>query len=162
MNLLGPIILQVVLIVLNAIFASSEIAIVSTSNAVIEKLASEKNRRAKMILSLTKNPSKFLSTIQVAITLSALLGSAYAADSFSAPLVDLISKTGLSLDYDTVQNVCVLLITIILSFFSIVFGELVPKRMAMKNPQKTALSVLLFLSPLCGFLQRQPTELCVF
>ncbi|MBO5312645.1 MAG: HlyC/CorC family transporter [Clostridia bacterium] len=142
MNLVGPLILQVFLIVLNAIFASSEIAIVSTNKAVIEKLAEEKNRRAKMILSLTQNPSKFLSTIQVSITLSALLGSAYAADSFSQPLVDLIMKTGINIDADAIQNLCVLLITIILSFFSIVFGELVPKRMAMKNPQKTALSVV--------------------
>lgn len=142
MDYLGPIILQIVLIMLNAIFASSEIAIISTNQGVVEKLASEKNRRAKMILSLTKNPSNFLSTIQVAITLSALLGSAYAADSFSAPLVDLIMKTGIGVEfYDSIQNVCVLLITLVLSFFSIVFGELVPKRMAMKNPQKTALAV---------------------
>lgn len=141
MNLIGPIILQIVLIVLNAIFASSEIAIISSNKASIEKLASEKNKSAKMILALTKNPSKFLSTIQVAITLSALLGSAYAADNFATPLVDAIIKTGITIDPDAIRNACVLLITLLLSFFSIVFGELVPKRMAMKNPQKTALRV---------------------
>jgi len=139
--LLGAIILQIILIILNAIFASSEIAIISANRAGIEKLASEKNRSAKMILALTKNPSKFLSTIQVAITLSALLGSAYAADSFASPLVELLINAGVGIDPDTINSLCVLLITIILSFFSIVFGELVPKRMAMKNPQKTALRV---------------------
>ncbi|MBQ8146861.1 MAG: HlyC/CorC family transporter [Clostridia bacterium] len=141
MNLIGPIILQIVLIILNAIFASSEIAVISSGRAGIEKLASENNRRAKMILSLTKNPSKFLSTIQVAITLSALLGSAYAADNFATPLVDALVKAGLGIDTDAIRSICVLAITLILSFFSIVFGELVPKRMAMKDPQKTALSV---------------------
>lgn len=141
MSLIGPIILQIVLIVLNAIFASSEIAIISSSKASIEKLANENNKSAKMILALTKNPSKFLSTIQVAITLSALLGSAYAADNFATPLVKVLIDAGMKIDPDTIQNICVLLITIILSFFSIVFGELVPKRMAMKNPQKTALNV---------------------
>lgn len=139
--MVGAIILQVVLIVLNAIFASSEIAIISANKATIENLAEKKNRSAKMILALTKNPSKFLSTIQVAITLSALLGSAYAASSFADPLVNLILKTGIGLSYSTINTICVLLITIILSFFSIVFGELVPKRMAMKNPQKTALRI---------------------
>lgn len=139
--MLGAIILQIILIILNAIFASSEIAIISANRAGIEKLASENDRRAKMILALTKNPSKFLSTIQVAITLSALLGSAYAADSFASPLVELLVNAGVGIDPDTINSLCVLLITIILSFFSIVFGELVPKRMAMKNPQRTALSV---------------------
>ena len=139
--MLGAIILQAVLIMLNAIFASSEIAIISSNKASIEKLAEGNDRRAKMILALTKNPSKFLSTIQVAITLSALLGSAYAADNFSSLLVGWIVGLGVSLDPEVIQNVCVLLITLILSFFSIVFGELVPKRMAMKNPQKTALRV---------------------
>ena len=141
MNIIGSLILQVVLIVLNAIFASSEIAIISANRAGIEKLANEKNKSAKMILVLTKNPSKFLSTIQVAITLSALLGSAYAADNFAEPLVGLVASTGISIDLDAVRNACVLLITLVLSFFSIVFGELVPKRMAMKEPLKTALRV---------------------
>ena len=141
MNLIGPIILQVVLIVLNAIFASSEIAVISSNKAGLENLAQDNNKRAKMLLSLTENPSKFLSTIQVAITLSALLGSAYAADNFATPLVALIVKAGVSIDPEVIRTVCVLVITLVLSFFSIVFGELVPKRMAMKNPPKTALRV---------------------
>ena len=141
MNLIGPIILQVILIILNAIFASSEIAVISSNKAGLENLAQDNNKRAKMLLSLTENPSKFLSTIQVAITLSALLGSAYAADNFATPLVALIVKAGVSIDPEVIRTVCVLVITLVLSFFSIVFGELVPKRMAMKNPPKTALRV---------------------
>lgn len=141
MNLIGPIILQVILIILNAIFASSEIAIISANRAGIEALASENNKKAKKILALTKSPSKFLSTIQVAITLSALLGSAYAADNFATPLVSALVRAGVSLNPEALKDACVLIITLVLSFFSIVFGELVPKRMAMKNPMKTALMV---------------------
>ncbi len=141
MNLIGPIILQVVLIILNAIFASSEIAVISSNKAGLENLAEGNNKRAKMLLTLTENPSKFLSTIQVAITLSALLGSAYAADNFATPLVGLIVKAGVSMDPEIIRTACVLIITLVLSFFSIVFGELVPKRMAMKNPSKTALNI---------------------
>lgn len=139
--MIWAIILQVILIFLNAVFASAEIAVISSSGVLLENDAEKGSRKAKRILKLTSNPSKFLSTIQVAITLSALLGSAYAADSFARPLVNVILSLGVSIPRSVLHSICVLLITLILSFFSIVFGELVPKRLAMKNPEKTAKSI---------------------
>ena len=127
--------LQVVLIFLNAIFASAEIAVISANQTKMEKLAEDGNKRAKRICRLTKNSSKFLSTIQVAITLASLLGSAFAADSFSEPLAALI--VGKDSSYFTVTStICMIAITLILSYFSIVFGELIPKRIAMRNAEK--------------------------
>lgn len=130
--------LQVVLIFLNAIFASAEIAVISANSTKMEKLAEDGNKRAKRICRLTKNSSKFLSTIQVAITLASLLGSAFAADSFSEPLATAIIGTE-SQYYSVVSTVCMIVITLILSYFSIVFGELIPKRIAMRNAEKLSL-----------------------
>jgi len=147
--MLFAIILQVILIFLNAVFASAEIAVLSTNTAKLEKLSAQGSKRAKRLLVLTSNSSKFLSTIQVAITLAGLLGSAYAADNFAEPLVGLLLSLGISLSAETLKTVCVFLITILLSFFSIVFGELVPKRVAMKHAEKMALGlsgILMFVS----------------
>ena len=137
----GAIVLQIVLICLNAVFAAAEIAVVSTNRAKLEKMAEDGNRKAKKLFSLTKNTSKFLSTIQVAITLAGLLGSAYAADNFAEPIVGWLTGLGVTIPADTLHAICVFLITLILSYFSIVFGELIPKRLAMKNPEKMALSM---------------------
>ncbi len=144
--MLGAFILQIVLICLNAVFASAEIAVISSSEAKLEKLAEDGNRNAKKLLKLKGNSSNFLSTIQVAITLAGFLGSAFAADSFSGPLVSLIQKTGIPLSEDVLDSICVFAITIILSYFSIVFGELVPKRVAMKHSEKLALALAGILS----------------
>ena len=140
--LLGPIILQVILIFLNAIFAAAEIAIISINEAKLEKLAEDGNKRAKKLLTLTRDSSKVLSTIQVAITLAALLGSAYAADSFAEPLVAWLQSVGLNgIPTATLQSICVLVITLCLSYFSIVCGELVPKRVAMKYAEPLAMGL---------------------
>ena len=137
--MLGAVILQLILIFLNAIFASAEIAVISTNEAKLEKLAEDGNKKAKKLIKLKGNSSKFLSTIQVAITLAGFLGSAYAADNFAGPLVGLLEKIGVPLPTETLTSICVFLITIILSYFSIVFGELVPKRVAMKHSESMAL-----------------------
>ena len=145
-------VLQVVLIFLNAIFASAEIAVISANSTKMEKLAEEGNKRAKRIVRLTKNSSKFLSTIQVAITLASLLGSAFAADSFAEPLTNaMIGAPGPENSgyYSVVSTIVMICITLILSFFSIVFGELVPKRIAMRNAEKLSLilsGILIFVS----------------
>jgi putative hemolysin len=86
MQYIIPIILQIFLIAANALFAAAEIAVISVNSAKLEKMAEDGNKKAKKLLKLTKNSSKFLSTIQVAITFAALLGSAFAADSFAEPL----------------------------------------------------------------------------
>ena len=86
--LLGQILLLVFLIFLNAVFASAEIAVISFNANKLAQLAKDGNKRAKRLMKLTDQPAKFLSTIQVAITLSGFLGSAFAAEAFSEKLVD--------------------------------------------------------------------------
>lgn len=148
------ILLQIVLIALNAIFASAEAAFLSINSARIEKMIEEGDKKvkkkAKRLQRLTKDSSKFLSTIQVAITLAGFLGSAFAADSFSEPLSKLIVMIpfikNAGIVWQTVEPVCVIAVTLVLSFFSIVLGELVPKRIAMKNAEKLSLAI-------CGFIR---------
>lgn len=140
------IVVQIVLIILNAVFAAAEIAVISVSPAKMEKMADDGNKRAKRIVKLTAMPSQFLSTIQVSITLAALLGSAFAADSFAGPMARAIYDAGWRIDIGVIETLCLVLITLVLSFFSIVFGELVPKRVAMKNAEKVALGLSGILS----------------
>lgn len=136
-----PILLQIILIALNAIFASAEIAVISISDTKLERLASNGDRRAKRLIRLTKNPAKFLATIQVAITLSGFLGSAFAAENFSDSLVNWVISLGVKLPPATLDSIAVVVITLILSYITLVFGELVPKRVAMRKSEKIALSV---------------------
>lgn len=140
-SVLWQIVLQIILIALNAIFASAEIAIISVNENKLEKLAEDGNKRAARLAKLTEQPAKFLSTIQIAITLSGFLGSAFAADNFSDILVSAILKTGIKISPSALNSISVILITLILSYFTLIFGELVPKRVAMKNSEKLALAV---------------------
>lgn len=128
--------LQIILICVNAVFAGAEIAVVSMNGATLQARAEEGNKRAKVLLKLVENPSRFLATIQVAITLAGYLGSAYATDSFADPLVELLHSWNIPISESTLRSLCPLVITLIMSFFSIVFGELVPKRIAMQNKEK--------------------------
>lgn len=139
--MLGQIILQVVLIGLNAIFACAEIAIISMNDAKLSHMAAEGDKRAARLVKLTSQPARFLATIQVAITLSGFLGSAFAADSFSSRLVSVLLAWGVPLPEETLSSISVVLITLILSYLTLVFGELVPKRVAMKNSEKLALGM---------------------
>ena len=127
-----PIFLQIILIALNAIFASAEIAVVSMGETKIEKLAEEGNKKAKKLKKLTAQSSKFLATIQVAITLAGFLGSAFAAESFSDVITTWLLSVGVAMEYGVLEKIVVVGITLILSFLSIVFGELIPKKIAMK------------------------------
>ncbi len=132
---------QIVLIALNAIFASAEIAVLSINEAKLERMANEGNGKAKRLFRLTREPAKFLATIQVAITLSGFLGSAFAADNFSEPLVDLVIGLGVTLPRATLDAISVVVITLILSYFTLIFGELVPKRLAMKKSESIAMGI---------------------
>ncbi len=140
------ILFQVVLIALNALFACAEIAVISTGDSKLEKLSDEGDRRAKKLLKLKSKPAKFLATIQVAITLSGFIGSAFAAENFAEPVTEFFVGLGVAVP----EAVVVVVITLILSYFTLIFGELVPKRAAMRNPEKIALS----LSKLIGFLSK--------
>ncbi len=135
------VLLQVVLIGLNAVFACAEIAVISMNETKLNLMLSKGGKDAKTAKKLTKltaDPARFLSTIQVAITLAGFLGSAFAADMFAEPLVEAILSTGIAIPESVVSPICVVLITIILAFFNIVFGELIPKRVAMNKAEGVA------------------------
>ena len=142
----GQLVLQIILIALNALFACTEVAVISTNDVHLEKLAASGNKKATRLKKLTDSPTKFLATIQVAITLAGFIGAAFAADSFSESFTSLITKTDINIPSAVVKKISVVLITLILSFFTLVFGELVPKRVAMKDPEKIALAMSGFIS----------------
>ena len=142
MGILPQILLQIFLIALNAVFAAAEIAIISMNDAKLASLAAKGNKKAVRLARLTSTPAKFLATIQVAITLSGFLGSAFAADNFAEPLVELMIKLGVPENMKgALGSVTVVIITLILSYFTLVFGELVPKRVAMKKAESLALGI---------------------
>ena len=151
MDIFMQILLQIFLIALNAIFAAAEIAIISMNDAKLASLAAKGNKKAVRLARLTSTPAKFLATIQVAITLSGFLGSAFAADNFAEPLVGLLMRLRIPEDMRAaVNSVTVIIITLILSYFTLVFGELVPKRVAMKKAESLALG----LSGLISFISK--------
>ncbi len=136
----GLLLVQVLLIAVNAFFAAAEIAVISLSETKLRHQIEQGDKKAGTMLKMVLSPSGFLSTIQVAITLAGFLGSAFAADNFSDMLVDwLVNGMGVtSISPATLNTLAVILITIILSYFTLVFGELVPKRVAMKKPEVVA------------------------
>ena len=140
-DIIPSLILQIILIALNAVFASAEIAIISMNDAKLAALAAKGDKKAVRLARITSTPAKFLATIQVAITLSGFLGSAFAADNFSEPLAGLLIKAGVGIPAATLKKICVVLITLLLSYLTLVFGELVPKRVAMKKAEKLALGI---------------------
>ena len=135
------ILLQVVLIFLNAVFACAEIAVISMNDNKLAKMAAEGDKRAVRLAQLTSQPARFLATIQVAITLSGFLGSAFAAENFSGILVEALVKTGIPIAPSILDSVSVIFITIVLSYFTLVFGELVPKQIAMRKAEPLALAM---------------------
>ena len=140
-SIIFMILLQVVLIALNAVFACAEIAIISMNDNKMNKMAAEGNKKAKRLVKLTEEPARFLSTIQIAITLSGFLGSAFAAENFSDVLVEGLLNLGLPVPKDVLGSVAVVVITLILSYFTLVFGELLPKQVAMRKAEPLALGL---------------------
>ena len=138
--LLPQLLMLVILIFINAFFASSEIALISLSEGKVRKQAEEGDKKAAKLLKLVQAPDNFLSTIQIGITLAGFLNAAFAADAFSDKLVDwLVNTCGVTSVPEGVLNaIMVVLITIVLSYFTLVFGELVPKRLAMKKTEGVA------------------------
>ena len=140
-NIFWPLVLQLILIIINAIFASAEIAVISMNDNKLAKMASLGDKRAIRLAKLTEQPARFLSTIQVGITLAGFLASAFAADNFSDLLVDWLISLGVSIAPATLDTLVVIVITLILSYFTLVFGELVPKRVAMRKAEELALFI---------------------
>lgn len=138
-SILLMILLQVFLILLNAVFASAEIAVISINDAKLARMVAEGDKRAVRLARLTSQPARFLATIQVAITLSGFLGSAFAAENFSDGLVNWLVGLGVGIPAATLDAIAVVIITLILSYFTLIFGELVPKRVAMRKAESLAL-----------------------
>lgn len=136
------ILLIICLVLLNAFFAASEIAFISLNDAKIEKQAKEGNKKAKKIYEMLENPSKFLATIQIGITLAGFLSSAYASESFASEIAPVLNSKIPAISLTAWNNISIVLITIVLSFFTLIFGELVPKRIAMKYSEKIAFSTI--------------------
>ena len=145
-SIIFMILLQVVLILLNAIFACAEIAIISMNDNKLLKLAEEGDKRAIRLSKLTSQPARFLATIQVAITLSSFLGSAFAAENFSDVLVNWLVSLGVTIPTKTLDSLSVIFITLILSYITLVFGELVPKQIAMRKSEPLALGMSSLIS----------------
>ncbi|MBR2704701.1 MAG: HlyC/CorC family transporter [Clostridia bacterium] len=131
-------IIIIVLILLNAFFAASEIAFISLNDAKIDKMVLEGNKKARKIKEMLVNPSKFLATIQIGITLAGFLSSAFASESFASKLAPKLNELMPAISLSAWNSISIIVITIILSYFTLVFGELVPKRIAMKNCEKIA------------------------
>lgn len=140
-TILWQIALQFILIFLNAVFACAEIAIISINDARIDQLAAAGDKRAVKLKKLTEQPSGFLATIQIAITLSGFLGSAFAADNFADPIVSWLVDLGVKIPVPTMNTVAVIVITLVLSYLTLVLGELVPKRLAMKKAEPVGLAL---------------------
>ncbi|MCX8131767.1 MAG: hemolysin family protein [Clostridia bacterium] len=128
-----------ILVGINAFFASSEIAIISLNDNKIRKMAEGGHKNAKLLQNLTKEPSRFLATIQVGITLSGLLASAFAAESFADRLTGFVKSSGFKVNDAVLKPVSLIVITVLLAYFTLVFGELVPKRIAMQKPEPIAM-----------------------
>jgi len=140
--MLSHIIILLILILLNAFFAASEMAYVSLNDAKIEKMAKEGNKKAKQIDKMLKTPSKFLATIQIGITLAGFLSSAFASDAFADVLAPVLNTLIPAVSISVWKSISIVLITIILSFFTLIFGELVPKRIAMKHYEKLSFATI--------------------
>ena len=154
-EILKQLLLQLILIMLNAFFAATEIAVISLNEKKVKALAEEGNKKAAGMLKIIEDPTKFLSTIQIGITLAGFLGSAFAADNFAERLTGFFIKTFNVPESGAaaINTVSVILITLILSFFTLVLGELVPKRVAMRHKEKLAGAVCGIISVLAVVLK---------
>lgn len=155
MDIAKQLLLQLLLILLNAFFAATEIAVISLNEKKVKARADGGDKKAATMLRMIEEPTRFLSTIQIGITLAGFLGSAFAADNFAERLsgafvnaFDVAEK-----HVGAVNTVSVIVITLILSFFTLVLGELVPKRIAMKHKEKLAERVCGIIAFLAGVLR---------
>lgn len=154
-DIIKQLLLQFILILLNAFFAATEIALISINEKKVRALADDGDKKAAKMLKIIEDPTKFLSAIQVGITLAGFLGSAFAADSFAEKLTGaMVSAFNISAEHvGTIDTISVILITLILSYFTLVLGELVPKRIAMKHKEKLANGVCGIISVITTVLK---------
>lgn len=130
---------------MNALFASAEIAVISLNDIALKQSAYLGDKKAKRLVKLTEQPSRFLATIQIGITLAGFLGSAFAAENFSDYLVDIAIRAGVGISPNVLDTISVVVITLLLAFLTLVLGELVPKRIAMKKAEALAMALSGFI-----------------
>ena len=134
--MLFSIILLIILILINGIFSATELAFLSIDKIKLKQDIESGNKKAISINKILSNPSSFLSTIQIGITLAGFLASAFAADYFAEYFLNIINISFISTE--VLETILVIIITIILSYFTLVFGELVPKRIAINYSHTVA------------------------
>lgn len=137
----------VLLLLLNGVFVMSEMAIVSARKARLLQQANEGNKHAATALSLAQNPNVFLSTVQIGITLISILLGALGGPALSKPLADLLQRWALISAY--ADSLALIIIVVLITTLSLLVGELVPKRLALHNPEKVATVIsgpMLFVS----------------
>ncbi|WP_172297148.1 hemolysin family protein [Bacillus sp. WMMC1349] len=144
--MLTEIMILLVLIVLNAFFAASEIALISLNDNKMKAMAEEGHKKAKLLQNLLSEPSRFLATIQIGITLAGFLASAFAAESFAGRMANLLQSANVPLRIETLELISVILITLLLSYFTLVLGELVPKRLALQKAEPIAMFTIMPLT----------------
>ena len=148
--MLRDIILLIILIIFNGVFSASELAFLSVNRYKLKEEVKKGNKKAKRIEKLVNEPSRFLATIQIGITLAGFLASAFAADSFAEVIVQ--GSLFSNIEYAVAKPIVVVIVTVILSYFTLIFGELVPKRLALAYPDKIAyrtVNLIRFLSKVC-------------
>ena len=138
-NMIQAIVLLVFLIFLNSVFAGAEMAVLSMNEAKMKELAEEGDHRAQILIKLTEQPAHFMTAIRVTVTTAGFLQSAFAAEYFAQPMTAALIKAGADVPQNILKIVCMIIVTILLSYVSILFGELVPRRLGMKNPDELSL-----------------------
>lgn len=153
--IIKQLLLQLILILVNAFFAATEIAVISLNEKKVKAKAEDGDKKAVKMLKMIEEPTRFLSTIQIGITLAGFLGSAFAADNFAEKLSNYAIRVfGISeAKAGVINSVSVVVITLILSYFTLVLGELVPKRVAMKHKEKLSEVCCGFISFLAAVLR---------
>ncbi|MGG6309587.1 hemolysin family protein [Paenibacillus macerans] len=142
------ILIILILILINAFFAASEIALISLNDNKMKAMALQGHRKAKVIVGLLGEPSKFLATIQIGITLAGFFASAFAGESFAGELAAYLTGIGVPIPPNALSTISLVVITLLLSYFQLVLGELVPKRVAMKKAEAMAMFAATTLSVL--------------
>ena len=139
--MIQAIILLVFLIFLNSVFAGAEIAVLSMNEPKMKEMAEEGDHRAQILMKITEQPAHFMTAIRVTITPAGFLQSAFAAEYFAQPMTAALLKAGVDVSQNVLKIVCMIIVTILLSYVSLLFGELVPRRLGMKNPDELSLKL---------------------
>ena len=139
--MIQAIILLVFLIFLNSVFAGAEIAVLSMNEPKMKEMAEEGDHRAQILMKITEQPAHFMTAIRVTITTAGFLQSAFAAEYFAQPMTAALLKAGVDVPQNNLKIVCMIIVTILLSYVSLLFGELVPRRLGMKNPDELSLKL---------------------